>query len=177
MGRAKLGDLVFVVNERVDNPAESDYERFVGLEHYDTGSVKITRWGTTELLVSSMKAFRKGDILVARRNVYLKRASCVDFDGITSGDSIVLRVNDNKNQQLIPFVLNTEDFWDYADKYADGTMSKRLSPAIMMDYEFNLPEDEEKEMLSKSLWAIERTKDAYDYLKVWDDSMSFVRVK
>ena len=164
MGKVKLGELVSVINERVDNPAESKYERFVGLEHYDTGSVKIARWGTTELLVSSMKAFCKGDILVARRNVYLKRASCVDFDGITSGDSIVLRVNNTKNQQLIPFVLNTEDFWDYADKYADGTMSKRLSPAIMLDYEFNMPEDNEKATLSKSLWAIERTKDAYKAL-------------
>lgn len=164
MGKVKLGELVSVINERVDNPAESKYERFVGLEHYDTGSVKIARWGTTELLVSSMKAFCKGDILVARRNVYLKRASCVDFDGITSGDSIVLRVNNTKNQQLIPFVLNTEDFWDYADKYADGTMSKRLSPAIMLDYEFNMPEDNEKAKLSESLWAIERTKDAYKAL-------------
>ena len=38
----------------------------------------------------------KGDILFARRNAYLRRCSAVDFDGICSGDAIVLR-RKNKN--------------------------------------------------------------------------------
>ena len=66
MKKVKLGDLVTVMNEREDNPSQSKYDRFVGLEHYDSGSVSITRWGSTEMLVSAMKVFHRGDILMMR---------------------------------------------------------------------------------------------------------------
>ena len=167
----KLGDLVTVMNEREDNPSQSKYDHFVGLEHYDSGSVSITRWGSTEMLVSAMKVFHRGDILVARRNVYLKRASTVDFDGITSGDSIILRVNDERYKAIVPFVLNTDSFWDYADQHSDGSMSKRLAPKTMLEYEFTLPDDEEVERLSTLLWAMERTKTAYKNLIAKTDEL------
>ena len=164
MKKVKLDDLVTVMNEREDNPSQSKYDRFVGLEHYDSGSVSITRWGSTEMLVSAMKVFHRGDILVARRNVYLKRASSVDFDGITSGDSIILHVNDEQYKDIVPFVLNTDSFWDYADQHSDGSMSKRLAPKTMLEYEFTLPDDGEVERLSTLLWSMERTKTAYKNL-------------
>ena len=167
----KLGNLVTVMNEREDNPSQSKYDHFVGLEHYDSGSVSITRWGSTEMLVSAMKVFHRGDILVARRNVYLKRASTVDFDGITSGDSIILRVNDERYKAIVPFVLNTDSFWDYADQHSDGSMSKRLAPKTMLEYEFTLPDDEEVERLSTLLWAMERTKTAYTNLIAKTDEL------
>lgn len=171
MRKVKLGDLVTVMNEREDNPSRSKYDRFVGLEHYDSGSISITRWGSTEMLVSAMKVFRRGDILVARRNVYLKRASSVDFDGITSGDSIILHVNDEQYKAIVPFVLNTDSFWDYADQHSDGSMSKRLAPKTMLEYEFTLPDDEEVERLSTLLWAMERTKTAYKNLIAKTDEL------
>lgn len=171
MRKVKLGDFVTVTNEREDNPSQSRYERFVGLEHYDSGSVTISRWGTTEMLVSAMKVFHKGDILVARRNVYLKRASVVDFDGITSGDSIILHVNDERYRSIIPYVLNTDSFWDYADQHSDGSMSKRLAPQTMLEYEFILHEDGEIENLATLLWCMERTKTAYKNLIIKTDEL------
>lgn len=171
MKKVKLGDLVTVTNDREANPSQSKYERFVGLEHYDTGSVTITRWGSTEMLVSAMKVFHKGDILVARRNVYLKRASIVEFDGITSGDSIILHVNDDRYEALIPYVLNTDSFWNYADQHSDGSMSKRLAPKTMLEYEFTLPEGNDAKKLSNLLWAMERTKTAYKDLIAKTDEL------
>ena len=78
-------------SKRVDNPRESEYERFVGLGNFVSGDIKIKTWETTENLDSSAKAFQAGDILFARRNAYLRRASLVDFDGCCSGDALVLR--------------------------------------------------------------------------------------
>ena len=105
-----LGDIVEVIKETVHNPQESGFQYFVGLEHYDSGEPLITRYATPDNLTSSVKHFAKGDILVARRNVYLKRASLVDFEGVTSGDSIVLRAKYKKYQHILPFILNSEDF-------------------------------------------------------------------
>lgn len=166
--KCTINDIAVVISESIPNPAESGYDIFVGLEHYDSGEVKVTRYGSTENLVTAVKVFKKGDILLARRNVYLKRAGLVDFDGVTSGDSIVLRVKDDLSnigissaavQKYLPFVLNTEEFWNYAEKYSDGTMSKRLSPKTLLQYEFDIPEDVESK--NALLWAAFEAKESY----------------
>ena len=158
-----LGDIVAEISERENNPSNSSYEHFVGLEHYVSGEVEIENYGSTSNLNSAMKVFKAGDILVARRNVYLKRASVVYFDGLTSGDSIVLRAKDETIGRILPFILNTDDFWDYADRYSDGTMSKRLSPKVLKKYEFDLPE-ENLEQFADILWAMVDVKKAYQNL-------------
>lgn len=144
-----LSDIAEEISVRENNPSSSSYDKFVGLEHYETGEVEIHNYGKTDNLVSAMKIFQTGDILVARRNVYLRRASMVNFSGLTSGDSIILRAKKTIFAKILPFILNTEDFWIYADKYADGTMSKRLSPKTLLQYEFNLPDEHELEQLAK----------------------------
>ena len=170
MSRIILKQIAIEKNERIDNPSQSSYTRFVGLEHYDSGEATIRRYGSTERLESTMKVFRAGDILVARRNVYLKRAATVDFDGLTSGDSIVLHIENEVYRRIIPFVLNTDEFWDYANQHADGSMSKRLSPKLLMEYEFSLPDDN-LEQISSILWAMERVKTAYRELIAKTDEL------
>jgi len=166
--KCTINDIANVISESIPNPAESGYDIFVGLEHYDSGEVKITRYGSTDSLVTAVKVFKKGDILLARRNVYLKRAGLVDFDGVTSGDSIVLRVKPDLSklgtrsssvQKYLPFVLNTEEFWNYAEKYSDGTMSKRLSPKTLLQYEFEIPDDVDNK--KDLLWSAFETKESY----------------
>lgn len=171
MAICKLGDLVAVKNIREDSPSTSQYERFVGLEHFDTGALVINRWGATEKLESSMKVFSAGDVLVARRNVYLRRASRVDFDGLASGDAIILEVKDESYRDLVPFVLNTDSFWDYANQHADGSMSKRLSPQLLLEYEFDLPDIATQRRLADLLWAMEDTKTAYKKLIAATDDL------
>ena len=164
MTHYKMSDVAVEVNDRENNPASSKYDRFVGLEHYVSGEVIIRNYGSTENLESTMKIFQSGDVLVARRNVYLKRASMVDFDGLTSGDSIVLRAKNPVIGRILPFVLNTDVFWDFADQYSDGTMSKRLSPKTLMTYEFDLPDEEELEKFADLLWAANDTRESYQAL-------------
>lgn len=168
MATIVLGDIVKVIKEPV-NPRTCGFDKFVGLEHYDAGEPMITRYASPDNLDSSVKHFGKGDILVARRNVYLKRAGYVDFEGVTSGDSIVLRVTDKSYQRILPFILNTDDFWDYAEQNSDGTMSKRLSPDDLLDYEFEEPQD--KELLADKLWAAYRVKESYRRLISATDDM------
>ena len=164
MTHYKMSDVAVEVNDRENNPASSKYDRFVGLEHYVSGEVIIRNYGSTENLESTMKIFQSGDVLVARRNVYLKRASMVDFDGLTSGDSIVLRAKNPVIGRILPFVLNTDAFWDFADQYSDGTMSKRLSPKTLMTYEFDLPDEDELEKFADLLWAANDARESYHAL-------------
>lgn len=171
MKHYKLSEVVTEISERVNNPATSGYSRFVGLEHYVSGDVEITKYGSTEKLESAMKVFHSGDILIARRNVYLRRASVVLFDGLTSGDSIVLRAKDEQIARLLPFVFNTDSFWDFADTHADGTMSKRLSPKTLMQYEFDLPDEDKQEELANLLWAANEVRNRYRDLLIHTDEL------
>lgn len=151
----KLGDLAMEISDRVDNPEESKYDRFVGLGNFVSGDIKIKFWETTENLASSAKAFQTGDILFARRNAYLRRASLVDFDGCCSGDAFVLREN---HEKVVPgflaFLMNSNALWDYANSNAAGTMSKRVKWRDLVEFEFLLPPKDQQAQLAKLLWAM-----------------------
>lgn len=151
-----LGDLATEISKRVDNPASSPYDRFVGLEHFVSGDIKIEAWSNTDNLVSSAKAFQSGDILFARRNAYLRRASMVDFDGCCSGDAFVLREDyDEVIPGFLAFLMNSNALWNFANSNAAGTMSKRVKWRDLANYEFLLPPKDQQAQLSELLWAID----------------------
>ena len=148
-----LGDLATEVSERVENPSKSRYERFVGLGNFVSGDIKIKSWESTSSLASSAKAFKAGDILFARRNAYLRRASVVDFEGCCSGDAFVLRENlDKVVPGFLPFVMNSTGLWNYANANAAGTMSKRVKWRDLAKYEFLLPPKDQQTELAMLLW-------------------------
>ena len=152
----KLGDLAKDISKRVDNPGESEYDRFVGLGNFVSGDIKIKTWETTENLASSAKAFQAGDILFARRNAYLRRASLVDFDGCCSGDAFVLRENHDKVVPgFLAFLMNSNALWDYANSNAAGTMSKRVKWRDLAEYEFLLPPKDQQARLAELLWTMD----------------------
>ena len=175
-----LGDFVEVPLSSMIDPQSSSYDRFVGLEHYDSHEPVITRYSGKEILTSSVKEFKRGDILIARRNVYLERSGVAIFDGITSGDSIILRVKEDIDhntgipaelvKRILPFVLNSNSFWAYANRHADGMNSKRISKDKILDFEFNLPSIEYLSLLSDKLWAAYELKRSYqDIIKATDE--------
>jgi type I restriction enzyme S subunit len=152
----KLGDLATEISKRVDNPSESEYDRFVGLGNFVSGDIRIKSWENTDNLASSAKAFEAGDILFARRNAYLRRASIVDFNGCCSGDAFVLR---EKHDEVVPgllaFLLNSDALWDYANSNAAGTMSKRVKWRDLAEYQFLLPPKDQQGKLVNLLWNID----------------------
>ena len=179
----KLKDFAEPIAVAVTDPQKSCHNIFVGLEHYDSGEPVISRFSDTSLLNSSCKEFQKNDILIARRNVYLRRAGIAPFDGLTSGDSIVLRLFEDCEERtgisydvaikIIPFVLNSNSFWLYANRHADGMNSKRISKEKVLDYEFSLPSLAEQKVLAEKLWAAYEVKQSY--LKMIEATQEMVK--
>jgi len=152
----RLGDVAEEISDRVDNPSKSGYDRFVGLDHLDSGELTVRRWGSTADLLSAMKLFKSGDILIGRRNAYLKRASKAEFDGVCSGDAYVVREKPGTIAGgLLPIILNSDSFWDYTIAHASGTMSKRAKWRDLVEYTFLLPSPEEQHRIATTLWAAE----------------------
>ena len=80
--RVAFGEMATCVNERIDNPVTAGVERYVGLEHLDSNSLAIRRWGSPNDVTATKLRFRKGDIIFGRRRVYQRKLAVADFDGI-----------------------------------------------------------------------------------------------
>ena len=155
---ASVGEISYERSERIDSPSTSEIKRFVGLEHFDQGNLDIVRFGSCVDLGSTMKKCVAGDTLIARRNVYLNRASRCNFDALCSGDAIVLRENECVVPGFLSILFNSDSFWKFASSNADGTMSKRLSVSHLKSYEFCLPSVENQKKFVDLIWKLENLK-------------------
>jgi restriction endonuclease S subunit len=144
------------ISIRVDKPSDSGYEKFIGLEHFISGDFSVKNYGSTADLNSAMKVFKPGNLLFARRNAYLKRASIVSFEGVCSGDAIVIQQNGELLSQFLVLILNTSRFWDYAISNAAGTMSKRVKWRDLAKYQFKLPPKDEQEKILSLFLTLEK---------------------
>ena len=136
-----IGDFAIEVPDRTDNPQKSGIEKFIGLEDFESGELTIQKFSSTENLISAMRLCKKGDVLFARRNAYLKRASLTDFDAVCSGDVIVMRANEKIIlPKFLILILNTDEFWEFAISNAAGTMSKRVKWRDLSNYTVVLPD-------------------------------------
>ena len=144
------------ISIRVDKPSDSGYEKFIGLEHFISGDFSVKNYGSTADLNSAMKVFKPGNLLFARRNAYLKRASIVNFEGVCSGDAIVIQQNGELLSQFLVLILNTSRFWAYAISNAAGTMSKRVKWRDLAKYQFKLPPKDEQEKILSLFLTLEK---------------------
>ena len=109
--KVKFGELAKEKSNRVNNPGDSGYGRYVGLEHLDSGMLLVKRWGSTKDVTSAMKLFNENDILFARRNTYLRRISVAQFDGVCSGDIIVIEpILKEIVERFLPIYMQFEPF-------------------------------------------------------------------
>ena len=153
-----IGDLAVEVPDRTDNPQISGIEKFIGLEDFESGELTIQKFSSTEKLVSAMKLCKQGDVLFARRNAYLKRASLTEFDAVCSGDVIVLRANEKIIlPKFLVLVMNTVEFWDFAIANAAGTMSKRVKWRDLATYILELPDLKIQEKILELFNQLEKT--------------------
>lgn len=160
--QVSLGDVVDVVTEYWDRDSTRP-ERFVAGEHIDEGDLRVRRWGMTddELVPPTFnRRFRAGDVLFHSRNV--KKLACPDFGGITGEKLFVIRSRDTSRlmPELLPFVLQTDEFNEYANRMSAGSTNKFLNKAPLVKYEITLPPLKEQRGIARALAAAEQTLQA-----------------
>ena len=158
MSKVRLGDVAEEIRETyqidADNPA------VVGLEHLVPGEIRLKTWSDENTTFT--KAFHKGQVLFGRRRAYLKKAAVAPVDGICSGDITVISAKPSKIlPELLPFVIQNDDFFEYAVEKSAGSLSPRVKWTRLQEYEFNLPTLDMQEKLADLLWKFVDTKEAY----------------
>ncbi|EPT7319825.1 restriction endonuclease subunit S [Vibrio parahaemolyticus] len=149
----KFGDICKEVKLTTKDPIGDGYERYIGLEHLDSGSLKIKRWGSIiEDNPSFTRVFKKGQILFGKRRPYLRKAAVAEFDGICSSDILVLDVKDNKvNFELFYYLVKSEAVWAEAIRSSSGSLSPRTKFKSLANVEFKLPSSSELVSISNFL--------------------------
>jgi type I restriction enzyme S subunit len=152
----KFGDVVKEIRESVKDPASQDIDRIVGLEHIEPENIHLENWDSIVNGTTFTRRFRKGQVLFGRRRAYLKKAALAEFDGVCSGDIIVMEAKEKLNPKLLPFIVNNDNFFDYAVKTSAGSLSPRTKFQYLAEYEFLLPPKDQQEKIAELLWAANR---------------------
>ncbi len=148
--RVKFGDVVRLSKARSQDPLTDGIERYVGLEHLEPGDLRIRRWGSVAEGVTFTSVFQPGQVLFGKRRAYQRKVAVADFSGVCSGDIYVLETKDAQVllPELLPFVCQTDAFFDHAVGTSAGSLSPRTNWTSLASYEFLLPPPEEQENIA-----------------------------
>ncbi len=160
--RVGFGNVVKLSGERSRNPEEDGFERFVGLEHIDPGDLKIRRWGDIADGTTFTSVFRPGQVLFGKRRAYQRKVAVANFSGVCSGDIYVLEPkNAHLLPELLPFICQTEAFFEHAVGTSAGSLSPRTNWESLAAYEFALPPLEEQRRSVQVLSAARAMAESY----------------
>lgn len=119
----KFGEVVSEVRKTVKDDEKENIDCYVGLEHIDPENIHITKWGLVKDGTTFTRKFEKGQVLFGRRRAYLKKAGLATFDGLCSGDIIVMEAKEYILTELLPFLINSDHFFYYAVDTSAGSLS------------------------------------------------------
>jgi len=154
-----FGDVVQLSKERSQDPEAEGFERYIGLEHLETNDLKVRNWGDIADGTTFTSVFRPGQVLFGKRRAYQRKVAIADFSGVCSGDIYVLEPkNDHLLPELLPFICQSEPFYDYVISMSQGGLSPRVNWKALAKYEFPLPPLDEQRRIAEVLQAIEGLK-------------------
>ena len=159
----RFDELAINVNDRIDDPSLAGVSHYVGLDHLDSDSLKIRRWGTPDEVEAQKLRFRKGDIIFGKRRAYQRKVGVADFDGICSAHAMVLRGNaKNLVPELLPFFMQTDAFMDRAVAISKGSLSPTINWPDLARQQFAMPANgTEQERCSVLLAQADTTRESY----------------
>lgn len=162
--RLRFDEMAVNVTERVQ-PEPDDNEKYVGLEHLDSGSLRVRRWGSEVALKGTKLRMREGDILFAKRNAYLRRVALAPHDGLFSAHGMVLRAKpETVLPEFLPFFIQSDLFMERALSISVGSLSPTINWKALAKEEFLLPPIQEQARLVEALKASEEVSETLFHL-------------
>jgi type I restriction enzyme M protein len=166
--RVRFGDVVNKISDRVEAD-KSGLVHYIGGEHFDNGTIRFSRRGVIEgstIGPAFHMRFKPGHVLYMSRNPHLRKASVVDFEGICANTSYVCEaVSDKLLQELLPFVMQSDAFWNWGSENKRGSTNPYLNWKDIASFEFDLPPLDQQRRFAESLWALDEVLCAWQEAK------------
>ena len=142
---------------------KKEVERFIGLENIESENFQLQGFGLVANGTTFTKRFVKSDVLFGKRRAYLKKVAVADFDGICSGDILVLRANSKKMlQDLLPYYISADTFIQHAISTSAGSLSPRTKWKDLSELTLSIPDLKTQE---KILEIFKQIQDLIQQLK------------
>ena len=151
--------------------------------YYGTFATETKSFVSPEL-AKKLKKAKYGDVLIAgtSENVkdVMKPLGWFGSDIAFSGDMFAFRPNKRVNTKYLTYILQTERFYKFKEKYAQGTKVIRVKADNFLNYEIPLPTFEEQQRIVSTLdkfetltnsiteglpLAIEQSQKRYEYYR------------
>jgi len=169
--RVAFGEVVQLSRERSSDPRRDGFERYIGLEHIDPADLKVRRWGNVSEGTTFTNVFRAGQVLFGKRRAYQRKVAVADFDGVCSGDIYVLKPRNEKLlQELLPFICQTDGFFEHAIETSAGSLSPRTNWDSLASFELALPPPDEQRRIYNLLNAADDAAHRLEHLVLVTES-------
>jgi len=150
----QFGDVCSLRKETVQ-PSENQHTNYIGLEHIDSGTPYLNRWGTASEVTSSKSKFYTGDVLYGKLRPYLDKAIFAEFDGICSTDILVFVSSIQLISTFLSYFVHTRQFLDYAIQSTHGVNHPRTSWSSLAKYQFSLPPLPQQQAIAHVLQTVQ----------------------
>lgn len=158
-----LGDVVYQIKDQID-AFSCGLNYYLGGEHFNTDDLHLNGCGKiagSTIGPAFTMRFKAGDVLLVSRNPHLRKMAVADFEGICSNVTYVLRANtDYMIQEYLPFVIRSNDFWNFALQNKRGSTNFYLNWSDFGKYFFRLPPLDEQRRIAELLWAADHSLEA-----------------
>lgn len=157
-----FGEIAKNLTKTVKDPLSDNLKRYVGLEHLEPGNIHIKSWGNVANGTTFTRVFRKGQVLFGKRRAYQKKIAVAEFEGVCSGDILVFEVIEDKLlPELLPFIVQSDRFFEYAIKTSAGSLSPRTKFKDLAKFSFRLPKLDKQKPIADLLWSVDEVEQSY----------------
>jgi type I restriction enzyme S subunit len=111
---------------------------YLGLKHIQEETMRLHGKSRSEEYESTSVHFLPGDILYGRLRPYLNKVHLTDFEGLGSGEIIVLTPTEDIHPRYLAYLLNSQEFVRYADHRSTGDRP-RVNYDKIKEFELPLP--------------------------------------
>ena len=140
--KVKFGDIAKSITTKA-NPKKTIYDYYIGLEHLDYGVLKVSRFDSVDKIKGDKYLLKKGQIIFAKRNAYLKRVAIAPFDCLVSAHSMVIEpISNSISAEFLPHLMQTEFFWNIAIMISEGSISPTIKWKTLAEQPFYCPKKE-----------------------------------
>jgi len=165
-----VGDILNIRNKAVDPSLVGDLS-YVGLEHIDSGDVRLKRWGSAGEVRSAKNRFYTGDILYGKLRPYLDKVVLAEWDGISSTDILVLNSNGVAEPAFVAYALHLDRFIQFAISTTTGVNHPRTSWSSIKVFPLGVPPLEEQRMVAATLHKVDEKIEAEEQRKTALDAV------
>jgi type I restriction enzyme S subunit len=152
--RLIFGDCAELRSEKVD-PRSAKDSYYIGLEHIEQQSLRLTGHGFGKDVDSQKQKFYKGDILFGKLRPYFRKVVIAPFDGICSTDIWVVTPKSGIDRNFLFYWMASADFISSSTYAAEGGRMPRAQWDWVSKFELEFRTLKEQRAIGKILETLD----------------------